>query len=80
LPPAFIAVGALDLFVEEKVAYAQRLLAAGVPTELHVEPAAFHGFDLMVPGAAVSRRFHKAWNDALRRGLRPMRRDEASAR
>lgn len=45
LPPAFIAVGALDLFLEEDVAYATRLVREGVPTELHVYRGAFHAFD-----------------------------------
>jgi acetyl esterase/lipase len=44
LPPAFIAVGALDLFLEESIEYARRLIRAGVPTELHVIPGAYHGF------------------------------------
>jgi acetyl esterase/lipase len=47
LPPAFIAVGTLDLFVEEDVEYARRLIRAGVPVELHVYPGAYHGFQLM---------------------------------
>jgi len=44
LPPTFISVGALDLFVEEDIDYARSLMRAGVPTELHVYPGAFHGF------------------------------------
>ena len=44
LAPAFIAVGALDLFLEENLEYARRLTRAGVPVELHVIPGAFHGF------------------------------------
>lgn len=55
LPPTFIAVGALDLFVQEGIEYAARLIAAGVPTELSVIPGAFHAFDAIVPDAAVSR-------------------------
>lgn len=47
LAPAFIAVGDLDLFVDEDVEYARRLKAAGVPTELHVTPGVPHGFDLL---------------------------------
>jgi len=47
LPPTFVAVGALDLFVQEDVAYAMRLLEAGVAVELHVIPGAFHAFDLL---------------------------------
>ncbi|WP_373095412.1 alpha/beta hydrolase [Zhongshania sp.] len=46
LPPAYISVGALDLFVDEDIAYAQRLLRAGVPTELHIIPGAFHAFEM----------------------------------
>ncbi len=44
LPPTYIAVGALDLFVDEDIDYARRLIRVGVPTELHVYPGAFHGF------------------------------------
>ncbi len=44
LPPAFISVGALDLFLEENLDYARRLSLPGVPAELHVIPGAFHGF------------------------------------
>ncbi|MGF7153379.1 alpha/beta hydrolase [Novosphingobium gossypii] len=46
LPPSFLSTGALDLFVEEDMDYARRLIRAGVPTELHVYPGAFHGFDI----------------------------------
>jgi acetyl esterase/lipase len=53
LPPAFINVGSIDLFVEEDLEYARRLMRAGVPTELHVYPGAYHGFS-MVPSAKVS--------------------------
>ena len=56
LPPTFISVGALDLFLEEDLEYARRLMRAGVPTELHVYPGAFHGFD-MVADAKVSQAF-----------------------
>lgn len=42
LPPAFIGVGALDLFVEENITYASPLLSAGVPTELCAMLGTFH--------------------------------------
>lgn len=45
LPPAFVAVGALDLFAEEAAAYALHLNRAAVPTEFHVYPGGVHGFD-----------------------------------
>ncbi|HXW16923.1 MAG TPA: alpha/beta hydrolase, partial [Candidatus Acidoferrales bacterium] len=69
LPPAFISVGALDLFVDEDVEYARRLINAGVATELHVIPGAYHGFDLIVPEAAVSKRFVEWWSGALNRAF-----------
>lgn len=69
LPPAFIGVGGLDLFVEEDIDYARRLNAAGVAAELLVMPGAFHGFDMFIPEAAISRRFTEAKIAALRRGL-----------
>lgn len=53
LPPAFISVGALDLFLDSNLDYACRLTRAGVPVELHVYPGAVHGFDL-VAGAEVT--------------------------
>lgn len=55
LPAACIMVGALDLFVDECLAYAARLIRAGVAVELIVYPGAFHGFR-MAQDAAVTRR------------------------
>jgi acetyl esterase/lipase len=66
LPPAFIGVGGIDLFVEEDIAYAQRLNNAGVPVELNVVPGAFHAFDLFEPNAPVTIRFRAALIDALK--------------
>ena len=59
----------LDLFVDEDVAYAQALLAAGVPAELHVYPGAFHGSATAIPDAEISRRWRADETDALRRAL-----------
>ena len=69
LPPAFIVVGELDLFLDEDIEYAQRLIQAGVPAELHVFPGAFHGSDLMVPMSENSRRWAAIRTDALRQAL-----------
>jgi acetyl esterase/lipase len=68
LPSTFISVGALDLFLEEDLEYARRLMRAGVPTELHVYPGAFHGFN-MVAGANVSQSALRDQLDALRRAF-----------
>ena len=70
LPPCFIAVGGLDLFIDENIDYARRLVTAGVPTELHVYPGAFHGFDMM-QDAQVSLQFTRDVEAALRRGFSP---------
>ncbi|MXZ63119.1 MAG: alpha/beta hydrolase, partial [Chloroflexi bacterium] len=69
LPPAYINVGVLDLFVDEDVTYAQRLMAAGVPTELHVYPGAFHGSPGLVPNSALSQRWAADELAALDRAL-----------
>ena len=69
LPPALIVVGDLDLFVDEDVAYARRLIQAGVPTELHVYPGAYHGFNGFAPGATVSRQCNATCNQAVKKAL-----------
>jgi acetyl esterase/lipase len=61
-------VGSLDLFLDENLEYARRLMRAGVPTELHVYPGAFHGFN-MVPDAQISRIFERDILAALKRAL-----------
>lgn len=53
LPPTLIAVGAIDLFATENIAFAARLVEAGVPTELHLYPGAYHGFNLVAGSAAA---------------------------
>jgi acetyl esterase/lipase len=53
LPPSYISVGSLDLFAEEDIEYARRLLRAGIPTELHVYPGGYHGFN-MAPTARIT--------------------------
>ncbi|MBB2947611.1 acetyl esterase/lipase [Actinoplanes lutulentus] len=54
LPPAFIDVGSAETFRDEDVAYASRIWQAGGQAELHVWPGGFHGFDTMVPSAALA--------------------------
>jgi len=66
LPPTYIAVGGLDLFLDEDLAYARRLMEAQVSTELHVFPGAFHGFEFIAPEARVSKRAHHLMSDILR--------------
>ncbi len=70
LPPAFISTGALDLFLEEDLDYARRLMRAGVPVELHVYPGGFHAFDYD-PSASVAAQARRDSRAALMRTLRP---------
>jgi len=69
LPPAYLPVGDLDLFIDEDIEYAQRLQQADVPAELHVYPGGIHGFDLLAPGSGLAQRFIRDRDDALRRAF-----------
>src|SRR5690606_16332465 len=66
LPPTFISVGALDLFIEANMEYARRLIRAGVPTELHVYAGAIHGFTLL-QASKVAAAHGRDLGEALRR-------------
>ncbi|QJU58148.1 alpha/beta hydrolase [Sphingomonas sp. AP4-R1] len=46
-PKTLMLVGSLDLFVDENLEFARKLVAAGVPTELHLYPDAAHGFEAL---------------------------------
>ena len=55
LPPVYMRVGSLDLFLDENTAYAERLVSAGVQTDFAVIDGAFHAFE-MLPDAELSRK------------------------
>lgn len=67
LPPTFIHIGAIDLFLEEAIDYARRLTRAGVSVELHVWPGAFHAFGVF--DAHVSREARRVARTAIKRAL-----------
>ena len=69
LPPALVTVGMLDLFRDENIDYAQRLMAAGVPTDLQVYAGMYHGAEMSVMDAAISTRMRTAYRDALLRAI-----------
>ena len=71
LPPTMISVGALDNFVDECIDFAQRLMQAGVRTDLRVYGGAFHGSVGVVSHSPISIEWAKAENDALHRALYP---------
>lgn len=71
LAPAWIGVGDLDLFHDEDVDYAERLRAAGVSVDLHIEKGMYHGANA-VPGASTTPSmvaFHARMNAALRAAM-----------
>jgi len=68
LPPTYISVGGLDLFLEENLAYAERLSRANVPVELHIYPGAYHGFYRAI-AARVTKQAEHDTREALRRFL-----------
>ncbi len=69
LPPTFISVGSLDLFLDEDVELARRLARAGVPVELHVLPRTPHGFAGMFGAAPLADEHALVAIEALRREL-----------
>ena len=68
LPPAYIATAEFDPLRDEAITYAQRLLQAGVPAELHQWPGTFHGSHAIL-SAEVSQRQNAELAAALRRAL-----------
>jgi len=68
LPPAYIVTGSLDLFLEEDIEYARRLMRFGIPVELHVYPGAFHVFNI-APKSHVAANARRDSLSALKRSL-----------
>ena len=71
LPPAFLSVGAVDTLRDENIAYAARLLQAGVPVELHVWPGVYHAVEFQTPQCPTSRRILSEYSAALKRAFSP---------
>jgi acetyl esterase len=63
-----MAAGSLDLFLEENIEYALRLVRAGIAVEIHSYAGGIHAFDL-VTEASVSRCFAADLANCLKRWL-----------
>lgn len=68
LPPTWMFTASLDLFRDENIDYARRLLEAGVSTDLLLYAGACHGFQ-MLRGSKLGKRFVADHKAALARGL-----------
>jgi acetyl esterase/lipase len=68
LPPAYITTAEFDPNRDDAIGYAQRLLQADVPVELHQWPGTFHGSQAIL-SAGVSQRQVAELGAALRRAL-----------
>ncbi len=68
LPPTYMICGALDLFLEEDMDYARRLIRAGVPTEFHVYPGAPHAF-MFIETAELTKVYIRDSMAAMKRAL-----------
>lgn len=55
LPEAYIDVGALDIFRDENIRFATRLLAENISVELHVYPGLPHAFEMVAPKISWTR-------------------------
>lgn len=69
LPPTLIDVGSAEIFRDESITYAARILQAGGTAELHVWPGGFHGYEMAAPFAGISLATIRARNDWLARLL-----------
>jgi acetyl esterase/lipase len=69
LPNAFIGVGTADMLLDENIAYAERLAAAGAEVELAVYPGGFHAFNSFAPMSRLAQRLAAERDAALKRAF-----------
>lgn len=65
LAPASLTTAEFDPLRDEAIEYAQRLMQAGVATELHVVPGAIHAFDGLAADIQLSQRVRASRYDAI---------------
>jgi acetyl esterase/lipase len=71
LPAAYIEAGSAEVFRDEAVAFASGMWQAGGSAELHIWAGGFHGFQTIVPTAAMSRTAVQTRESWVRRRLAP---------
>jgi len=60
LPQAFLDAGSVEIARDDAAAYASRIWETGGSAELHIWNGGFHGFEILCPGARVSRSARRA--------------------
>lgn len=71
LPPAYVLVCDLDPLRDAGLAYARRLMDAGVQVTVRNVPGAWHGFELYAPRTRLARERTAHWTGHLRAALYP---------
>ncbi|WP_227503114.1 alpha/beta hydrolase [Moraxella bovoculi] len=71
LPRTYIMVGGLDLFVNEDIDYANRLIKAGAATDLLVINGVYHAFEKVNPTSPQTKAYHATRTEAIKRMLNP---------
>jgi acetyl esterase len=69
LPPAYVVTCEFDPLRDEGIHYAQRLMTAEVPVEMHHYQGTFHGCPGAAPSTAIAARMVADRRGAIRRGL-----------
>ena len=69
LPPTWMFTVSLDLFRDENIRYAHKLMSAGVSCDLVVYPGACHAFQ-RIENSELAKRYRNDFINALERGLR----------
>ncbi|PDY29936.1 alpha/beta hydrolase fold domain-containing protein [Bacillus thuringiensis] len=69
LPPTYMNIGTIDLFIDEALTFAKQLIFDGVLVELHVYPGYHHLFS-MFPDAHFSKEDAKSREHALLKALK----------
>jgi len=69
LPPTWIGVGDIDLFYAEDVVFANRLLLAGVETQLKIFKGYPHAAEVMAPDTDMAKRFKADFTSFVRQQL-----------
>lgn len=60
LPPTFIYVGDLDLFANESLEFASKLVQSGDEVEFHMENGVYHIFDVVKPDSEETQKYYKS--------------------